>query len=94
MIQFLKLFLQPPSPSAKKNVTDHGQKRGGEDGGIRWILIVSCSVIIIVKAVIILIFFGRFGRRKILLVSFLVAAVGAIGALLLSDKAEYDKGTL
>ena len=38
-------------------------------------------------------FIGRFGRRKILLVSFLVAAVGAIGALLLSDKAEYDKGT-
>jgi len=34
----------------------------------------------------------KFGRRKILLVSFLVSAVGAIGALLLSDKAEYDKG--
>ncbi|XP_020605191.1 organic cation transporter protein-like [Orbicella faveolata] len=34
----------------------------------------------------------RFGRRKILGVSFLLAAVGAIGTLLLSDKAEYDKG--
>ena len=27
------------------------------------------------------------------MVSFLVAAVGAIGALLLTDKAEYDQGT-
>ena len=36
--------------------------------------------------------FNRFERRKILGVSFLFAAVGAIGALLLSDKAEYDKG--
>jgi uncharacterized membrane protein YsdA (DUF1294 family) len=34
----------------------------------------------------------RFSRRKLLLVSFLGAAVGAIGAMLLSDKAEYDKG--
>lgn len=34
----------------------------------------------------------KFGRRKILGVSFLLAAVGAIGALLLSDKAEHDKG--
>ncbi|XP_020605193.1 solute carrier family 22 member 15-like [Orbicella faveolata] len=35
-----------------------------------------------------------FSRRKLLLVSFMGAAVGAIGALLLSDKAEYDKGYL
>ncbi|KAL9979764.1 hypothetical protein ACROYT_G017474 [Oculina patagonica] len=34
----------------------------------------------------------RFGRRKLVTVSFLLAAVGAIGALLLSDRAEYDKG--
>ncbi|KAL9979765.1 hypothetical protein ACROYT_G017475 [Oculina patagonica] len=34
----------------------------------------------------------RFGRRKLVAVSFLLAAVGAIGALLLSDRAEYDKG--
>ncbi|XP_058972157.2 solute carrier family 22 member 15 [Pocillopora verrucosa] len=34
----------------------------------------------------------KFGRRKILGVSFLLAAVGAIGTLLLSDKAENDKG--
>ncbi|KAL9979763.1 hypothetical protein ACROYT_G017473 [Oculina patagonica] len=34
----------------------------------------------------------RVGRRKILGVSFFLAAVGAIGALLLSDKAESDKG--
>lgn len=34
----------------------------------------------------------RFERRKILLVSYLVAAVGAIGALLMSDKAAHDKG--
>ena len=38
-------------------------------------------------------FFQRFGRRKILMISFLVAAVGAIGALLLTDKAEDDQGT-
>ena len=38
-------------------------------------------------------FFQRFGRRKILVVSFLGAAVGAIGALLLTDKAEDDQGT-
>ncbi|XP_020605214.1 solute carrier family 22 member 16-like, partial [Orbicella faveolata] len=47
----------------------------------------------------ILIFFisfeiNRFSRRKLLLVSFLLAATGVIGALLLSDKAEYDKGYL
>lgn len=34
----------------------------------------------------------RFSRRKIILVSFLVAAMGAVVALLLSDKAEHDKG--
>lgn len=34
----------------------------------------------------------RFSRRKILLVSFLVAAMGAVAALLLTDKAEHDKG--
>ena len=38
-------------------------------------------------------FFRRVGRRKILMISFLVAAVGAIGALLLTDKAEDDQGT-
>ncbi|KAM7440832.1 hypothetical protein ABFA07_010066 [Porites harrisoni] len=36
----------------------------------------------------------RVGRRKILMISFLVAAVGAIGALLLTDKAEDDQGYL
>jgi len=35
-----------------------------------------------------------FSRRKLLLVFFIGAAVGAIGALLLSDKAEHDKGYL
>ena len=38
-------------------------------------------------------FFRRVGRQKILMISFLVAAVGAIGALLLTDKAEDDQGT-
>ena len=37
---------------------------------------------------------NRFGRRKIIVWSFLLAAVGAIGALLLTDKAEHDKGFL
>ena len=37
-------------------------------------------------------FFRRVGRRKIIMISFLVAAVGAIGALLLTDKAEDDSG--
>ncbi|KAJ7383545.1 hypothetical protein OS493_027208 [Desmophyllum pertusum] len=36
----------------------------------------------------------RFGRRKLILASFLLAAVGAIGALLLSDKAEHDNSYL
>lgn len=36
----------------------------------------------------------RFSRRKLLLVSFLLAALGAIGALLLSDKAKHDTGYL
>ncbi|XP_078344443.1 solute carrier family 22 member 15-like [Oculina patagonica] len=36
----------------------------------------------------------KVGRRKIILWSFLFAAVGAVGALLLSDKAEHDKGYL
>ena len=34
---------------------------------------------------------NRVGRRMMILVSFLMAAVGAIGALALSDKAEDDK---
>ncbi|XP_020612387.1 organic cation/carnitine transporter 4-like [Orbicella faveolata] len=34
------------------------------------------------------------GRRKIVIVSFLVSTAGAIGALLLSDKAENDEGHL
>ncbi|XP_068702932.1 solute carrier family 22 member 15-like isoform X1 [Montipora foliosa] len=33
----------------------------------------------------------RFGRRKILMVSFLAAALGSIGALLLTDKAKHDE---
>lgn len=41
---------------------------------------------------LVILFNCRFGRRKILGVSFLLAAVGAVGALLLSDKAETDKG--
>ena len=36
---------------------------------------------------------NRFSRRKLLLVSFLLAAMGAIGALLLSEKAKHDTGT-
>lgn len=36
----------------------------------------------------------RFSRRKILLASFLLSALSAIGALLVSDKAEHDKGYL
>lgn len=35
-----------------------------------------------------------FGRRKSLFISFLVASAGAIGALLMTDKAEYDTGYL
>ena len=34
----------------------------------------------------------RFSRRKLLTISFLGAALGSIGALLLSDKAKYDEG--
>ncbi|XP_068703012.1 organic cation/carnitine transporter 2-like isoform X2 [Montipora capricornis] len=34
----------------------------------------------------------RFSRRKILTMAFIAAAVGSIGAILLSDKAEFDKG--
>ena len=37
-------------------------------------------------------FSNRFSRRKILLVSFIFSALSAIGALLVSDKAEHDKG--
>jgi len=36
----------------------------------------------------------RFSRRKILCVSFIFSALSAIGALLVSDKAEHDKGYL
>lgn len=35
---------------------------------------------------------NRIGRRKIVSASFLGGAVGAVGALLLSDLAENDKG--
>lgn len=34
----------------------------------------------------------RFSRRKLLTISFLGAAVGSIGALLLTNKAKYDEG--
>ena len=36
----------------------------------------------------------RFSRRKILLFSFIFSALSAIGALLVSDKAEHDKGKI
>jgi len=36
---------------------------------------------------------NRIGRRKMVSASFLGGAVGAVGALLLSDLAENDKGT-
>ena len=37
-------------------------------------------------------YFNRFGRRKSLFISFLAASLGAIGALLMTDKAEHDNG--
>ena len=37
-------------------------------------------------------YFNRFGRRKSLFISFFVASLGAIGALLMTDKAEHDNG--
>ena len=36
----------------------------------------------------------RFSRRKILTMTFIAAAVGSIGAILLSDKAEFDQGNI
>jgi len=35
---------------------------------------------------------NRFGRRKVLIVTYILSGVGAISALLLTDKAEHDKG--
>ena len=37
-------------------------------------------------------YFNRFGRRKSLFISFFAASLGAIGALLMTDKAEHDNG--
>ena len=51
-------------------------------------ILVELSIMLLISCC----YFNRFGRRKTIGVTFLLAAVGAIGTLLLSDKAENDKG--